>query len=360
MFNSTRLVLARKRRGLSKKHLSEAIGISDRILLSYEKGDAKPSEETLKLLVKELNFPEGFFFGVDIPEVAPQSASFRALTTLPAFKRDSALAAGELATLINEWMTARFNLPQASLPDLRGHDPESAAEALRAEWGLGQGPIKNMIHLLESRGVRVFSLPSRDAEVDAFCFWRSNVPFVLLNVTKSAERSRFDAAHELAHLVLHQHGKPQGRDAELEADRFASAFLMPKASVVALGNRFITLEQMIKIKRNWNVSVAALNHRLHSTGMLSEWLYRKFCIEISERGYRKAEPNGITQEIPQIFPKIFSALKDAGINRNDLSRDLNIHTDELSSLMFGLLMTAIPGGRASGSTKTPAANLRLV
>ncbi len=360
MFNSSRLVIARKRRGLSKKHLSEAIGVSDRILLSYEKGDAKPSDETLRLLIKELNFPEGFFLGPDIPEVAPQSASFRALTTFPAFKRDSALAAGELATLINDWMSEKFNLPQAAIPDLRGYDPEAAAEALRAEWGLGQGPIKNMIHLLESRGVRIFSLPSKDAEVDAFCFWRDKTPFILLNITKTAERSRFDVAHELGHLVLHQHGKPQGRDAELEADRFASAFLMPRASVLAIGNRFMTVDQMIKLKRNWNVSVAALNHRLHSVQMLSDWLYRKFCIEISERGYRKSEPNGIAQEIPQIFPKVFSALKDAGINRSDFSRDLSIHTEELSSLMFGLLMTAIPGGRPTGSTKNPSANLRLV
>ncbi len=360
MFNSSRLVVARKRRGLSKKHLSEAIGVSDRILLSYEKGEAKPSPETLNLLTTELNFPESFFLGADIPEVAPQRASFRALTTLPAFKRDSALAAGELATLVNDWMSARFNLPQASIPDLRGYDPEAAAEALRAEWGLGQGPIKNMVHLLESRGVRVFSLPSRDAEVDAFCFWQGATPFILMNTTKSAERSRFDVAHELGHLVLHQHGKPQGREAELEADRFASAFLMPKASIVAIGNRFITVDQMIILKRNWNVSVAALNHRLHSVQMISEWLYRKFCIEISERGYRKSEPNSISPEIPQIFPKVFAALKDAGFNRNDLSRDLSIHTDELSSLMFGLLMTSIPGGRASDSPKTPSVTLRLV
>src|SRR3546814_6566541 len=48
--------------------------------------------------------------------------------------------------------------------------------------------------------------------VDAFSCWRNGQPFVFLNTFKSAERSRFDAAHELAHLVLHRHGGPQGRE----------------------------------------------------------------------------------------------------------------------------------------------------
>jgi len=360
MFTSSRLTTARKRRGLTKKHLAESAGISDKILTAYEKGGAIPSPETLDALSHALNFPVEFFSGSDIIELAPQSASFRALTTLPAFKRDSALAAGELATLLESWISNRFNLPNAAIPDMRGYDPEIAAEALRAEWSLGQSPIKNMIHLLESRGVRVFSLPSKDSEVDAFCFWRGKTPFMLLNVTKSAERSRFDAAHELGHLVLHQHGKCQGRDTELEADRFASAFLMPKATIIAAGKSHLTIESFIKLKKNWNVSVAALNHRMHSLGLVSDWLYHRFCIEISERGYRKTEPSSIAHEVPQIFSKVFNALKEAGINRHDLGRDLHIHADEVNSLVFGLLLASLPGGRASEEKRTSSPNLRLV
>jgi len=32
------------------------------------------------------------------------------------------------------------------------------AEALRHHWGIGELPINNIIHLLESKGVRIFSL----------------------------------------------------------------------------------------------------------------------------------------------------------------------------------------------------------
>ena len=85
-----------------------------------------------------------------------------------------------------------------------------------------------MIKLLESKGVRVFSLAENTKNVDAFSCWRNDVPYIFLNTFKSADRSRLDAAHELAHLVLHRHGGPrQGREAEIEANSFASSFLMP-------------------------------------------------------------------------------------------------------------------------------------
>jgi len=40
---------------------------------------------------------------------------------------------------------------------------------------------------------------------------------------KIAERSRFDAAHELGHLILHRHTGSAHPRAESEADAFASA-----------------------------------------------------------------------------------------------------------------------------------------
>lgn len=99
--------------------------------------------------------------------------------------------------------------------------------------GLGEAPIANMVHLLETKGVRVFSLVEDCHELDAFSTWLDGTPFVFLNTRKSAERSRMDAAHELGHLVLHRVGRPQGKEAEEEATRFGAAFLMPRASPTA-------------------------------------------------------------------------------------------------------------------------------
>jgi len=99
--------------------------------------------------------------------------------------------------MLNDWVESRFDLPAPDLPDLRDEEPEVAASVLRQHWGLGERPIKNMVHLLESKGVRVYSLAENSVEVDAFALWHSKTPFVFLNTLKSAEHGRFDAAHEL-------------------------------------------------------------------------------------------------------------------------------------------------------------------
>src|SRR5205085_7960830 len=131
-------------------------------------------------------------------------------------------------------------------------------------------PISNMIKLLESKGVRVFSLAENTKNVDAFSCWRNDIPYVFLNTFKSAERSRLDAAHELGHLVLHKHGGPrQGRDAEAEANTFASSFLMPKADVRSRIPFVRTLDDIVSAKKRWGVSTGALAYWLYKLGILS-------------------------------------------------------------------------------------------
>lgn len=94
--------------------------------------------------------------------------------------------------------------------------------------------MPNVVHQPEAHVVRVFSLSRDCPEVDAFSFWDRGVPFVLLSTEKTAERGRFDAAHELGHSVLHgEEQMPHGPQAEAEAHRFAAAFLMPRADVLA-------------------------------------------------------------------------------------------------------------------------------
>lgn len=359
MFNPNRLIIARKRRGFSKKNLANLSGFSDRILLAYEKGDAVPTEDTLNTLAKCLSFSPIFFSGQDLPEIAPNGASFRALSTLPAYKRDAALSAGWTSKLINNWFERFFDLPKTQLPDLGGYEPEAAAQALRAEWQLGNSPVKNIIHLLESKGVRIYSLPQADREVDAFCFWDKKIPFILMNTTKSAERSRFDISHELGHLVLHRHGKPQGRLAEQEADKFASAFLMPAESVYAkCSHIFLNISQVIKAKENWKVSAAALNHRLHSLKITSEWTYRMFCIDLAQKGFNKKEPNPIEREYPQIFKKIFASLNK--IKKYNIANDLGLSHEDLRSLTFDQYIGLIKTDNPVNSNNTQRTKLQLL
>lgn len=357
MFTPSRLTLARKRRGLMKNRLAAFVGVTVRSISAYESGDAEPSDTTIDALSKVLRFPREFFSAPDVDEPVPQSASFRALTNMTASQRDAALAAGALAIELNRWIDERFKLPTPDVPDLRGYSPEAAADALRSRWGLGERPIGNMVHLLEAKGVRVYSLAEQCHEVDAFSMWRSE-GFVFLNTLKSAEHGRFDAAHELGHLVLHRHGGPRGREAEHEANQFASAFLMPRASVLAGAPPFVTVDGLVELKPAWTVSVAALAHRLHAVGVVTEWHYRSLCIEIAQRGYRKSEPRGVPRETSQVFKKVFEALREEGVSKGDVARQLLMHVADLDALVFGLVMTQLQGGQPPGA-RTPGAKAKL-
>jgi len=203
MFSPSRLAIARKRRGLTLTRLAEVTGLSTHTLSVYENGHQVPSEESLVLLAETLEVAPAFLAAPDTDELPADAVSFRALSKMTARQRDRALSSGAVALLINEWIDERFRLPGPDMPSLTGQDPEAAAEMVRARWGLGERPSTNVLHLLEAHGVRIYSLTAENRELDAYSLcWRGQ-PFIFLNTTKSGERGRFDAAHELGHLVLH-------------------------------------------------------------------------------------------------------------------------------------------------------------
>ena len=203
-FTPEKLTLARERRGLSRSGLAAEAGIAERSVRAYESGDDIPRDTAVAALAAALRVPPEFFAGPALEGLGEHAASFRAASKLPAYRRRAALAAGAFAIHVAEYLAERFVLPHVTIPDLEGYDPEVAADSLRAAWGLGSGPAANMVHLLEAHGALVFALAEDCRELDAFSFWRWERPFVMLNTIKSAERGRLDAAHELAHLVLHR------------------------------------------------------------------------------------------------------------------------------------------------------------
>jgi Zn-dependent peptidase ImmA (M78 family) len=217
-----------------------------------------------------------------------------------------------------------------------------------------------MVTLLEYRGVRVFSLAEDTTEMDAFATWRGETPFVFLNSRKSSEASRFDAAHELGHLVLHKHGPPSGRTAERQAHAFAAALLMPATSVFAYAPKNPTLSKLVKAKHYWNVSVAALAHRMHALALVSDWRYRGLCIELQEAGFRDNEPESAPREKSQVFEKVFQALRQDGIGKKELAAQLQFPVAEIDALVFDLVLSAMPGGGKGSPSPGERPSLHLV
>ena len=132
-----------------------------------------------------------------------------------------ATAAAQLAIEFNGWLERLFVLPQPNLPP-----PRTSPGSTRAAWRLDDGPAPNMVQLLESRGVRVFSLPVDCAAQEAFSCWHNGTPFVFLNPAATPEQARFDATRQLAVLLGHD-----------EPVEFAAEFLMPEKQFYGMSYR---------------------------------------------------------------------------------------------------------------------------
>lgn len=353
MFNASRLTIARQRAGLTKKELAQHIGVEPRAISGFEAGQYMPTDDNVSRIARVLGFPIEFFYADDIEILAPEGVSFRSMTKMTAKQRDAAIAAGTVAFLVSDWVDREFDLPAADVPDYSGATPEAAAMSLRQFWGLGEQPIKNMVHLLELRGIRVFSLAENSLEVDAYSVWRGSRPFVFLNTTKSGEHRRFDAAHELAHLVLHRHATPNGIEAEKEAHAFAGTFLMPTASMRAIGRVTPTLDYIIRLKKKWIVSAAAMTFRLREVGLLTYYHYNRLFVELGSKGFRTNEPFGIKPETSQVWQKVFADLRKDGRGVQFLADKLLLPSGEVVKLVFGLATVGLPASvTAAGTQKT--------
>src|SRR5258706_9542574 len=192
-FNPRRLSLARMRRRLTARALSEMTGLAADTISRLEKGSNPPDDSTVDKLVGALGFPIEFFSDRDPEDIDTGAVSFRSFSKMSAKERDAAVSAGCLGLQLSGWVEERFRLPKPNLLDLSYEtNPDAAADALRQYWGLGERPIANMLALLETQGIRLFSLSEDTASVNAFSFWRDGKPFIFLNNFKTAESSIFD------------------------------------------------------------------------------------------------------------------------------------------------------------------------
>jgi Zn-dependent peptidase ImmA (M78 family)/transcriptional regulator with XRE-family HTH domain len=360
MFNASRLTIARQRVGLTKKELAQRVGVDGRAISGFEAGQYMPTVENVERIARVLGFSKEYFDADDIELLDAGGVSFRSMTKMTAKQRDGAVAAGSIAFILSDWVDREFDLPGPDVPDYRGATPEAAALSLRQDWGLGEKPIKNMVHLLESKGVRVFSLAENCIEVDAYSVWRGVRPFVFLNMGKSGERRRFDAAHELAHLVLHRHAAPNGVEAEKEAHLFAGCFLMPTASMKAIGRVIPTLDYIIQLKKKWTVSTAAMTLRLYELGLLTYYHYNRLFVELSRKGFRTNEPFGVKPETSQIWQKVFADLRKDGRGMQFLADTLLLPADEIAKLVFGLVTIGLPATDRPMGSSPKVGQLRAV
>lgn len=346
-FNVQKLRLARERRGLTKEELAELCGVTRRAVSDWEAG--RVNNPPIDKICKVLGFPESFFLSEDLEEVPLEAVSFRALTSASQRQIRRVLAQASMIRRFSGWIDNRYETPVTDIPSIEEltasqvegePSPVDAADSLRAIWALGHKPISDMMTLLESQGVRIFALSGGDHHIDAFSFWQDDRAFIFLNTVKSAERLRFDLAHELGHLCMHR-GTPtnRSRQYELDANTFASAFLIPRQELSTQIIGKLKFDDIFTLKKYWRVSATAMVRRVRQLKYISEWQYRTWMIDLSERGFKTSEPDGISREQSSLLRQVLSLAREDGWGLRRISDELGIPIDDLSSAFEGLTVT---------------------
>jgi Zn-dependent peptidase ImmA (M78 family)/transcriptional regulator with XRE-family HTH domain len=294
-FVPARLRLARELRGLSQAEVAGPAAVTPAALSQFESGFARPAEPTLDRLGRALKVPTAFF---DLPIDETPEGFFRSLRRSSVVDRRRAQAVAQIAhdiAVMADGMgrmapTLLATHPISSLG--APHDEiEGIASRVRREWGVPPGPISSVVGLLESHGVVVIRMTLESADVDAFSLPFVDRPVVVLGSDKADRaRSRFDAAHELGHLVIHGAEFWGLKEVEKQAHGFAAAFLMPRDQIYRELPQRVDWPSLFQLKRRWQVSLAALLMRARTLERMTEATYLTAVKAASARGWRRVEP----------------------------------------------------------------------
>ncbi|MEV6527153.1 XRE family transcriptional regulator [Longispora sp. NPDC051575] len=211
--------------------------------------------------------------------------------------------------------------------------PGEIAVILREKLGLGDGPISDLVGVVENAGGVVVRRALGTRELDAASLWPEGAyPFFLLNELAPGDRARFSLAHELGHMVMHE--KPGTTSVqEKEADQFAAEFLMPRSGIRNSLRDRLDLAALEKLKATWGVSMAALTRRARDLGVLSDWQYRNLVIEMSTLGYKLQEPVHIHPEFPSTVANVVSDLiHDRGMTVEQVAATAGLFPAEFEQL----------------------------
>ena len=329
-FVKERLTEARAARRIpSMSALARQISVAPSSVSRWEDGTSSPDENAWALLANELRVrPEYFLrpvFTTDRP------LFYRSLSST--LVRDLDYQHAQMSWLheISSTLQHYVDLPDVDIPDvlqgasykqLRDDDTERIALDLRRHWGIGEGPCADVVSLLERIGCVVATIEMGTSKLDGLCSWSSSEqrPHILLATDKmSLPRRQMDAAHEMAHAILHKNVgeddlKKDLKAIETQAFRLASAFLMPSTTYPHEVSR-PSLAAMLALKGRWRVSIKAQIKRLSDLEIIPPEhavdLYKLY----SAKGWNKEEPLDREWAIPEThyLADSLNAIVDAGL-----------------------------------------------
>ena len=351
-FDPDRLTQARRLSGLTKQAVANRLGVSAVAVGQWESGTHKPRPDHLATLAELLEVPTPFFAaGRPYARLDSSTAHFRSLRRTPAIQRAKAIAFTEQVWELAYALEKRVELPPVDLPGFSAGEvngeyadasPVDAARTLRANWGLGTGPIPFLVRTMEQHGLIVTLVPfagNATATVDAFSTSHLPRPIVVLTPDRANDvyRHRFTAAHELGHLLLHSDTAPGDVMQEKEADAFAAELLTPSKIVTPQLPARMDLYALDKLSKQWGVAVDSLVYRCREVGAVSDPAYHRAyqrLHQLRKLGLFQAEPvDNYPGEIPALLIRAYALAESHGLSLTQLARELSCTLPRLRLLL---------------------------
>ena len=327
---------ARLARGMTTQELAEKIDVSRQSISKYELGISEPQSSTINIISECLDVPISFFRKPLSVPLTRSTTFYRSLKTNAARAKDVMSVLSDWASQIASLITESIIFPDVDMPLLPVQfetqesysydDIEQITQSVRDAWKLGGSPLPNLAHTLESHGIVIATIKTGFTETDACSSIVNGRPFIFLDIQKEcAVRTRFNLAHELGHLILHNNIQQSDLEdkklldrIEREANQFASCFLLP-CDPFLLDVHSTSLQAFMPLKKKWKVSIQAMVYRCKELGIFSENQMIYIQKQISAKRWRKSEP--FDNEWPCEKPVILSKSVQMLIERGDYTKD---------------------------------------
>lgn len=332
--------MARVAKGMTLDELGGFVSTTRQYLNQLEQNVKVPTAEMTEALAAALGVTTRFFILATRDGVRPEQCHFRKQRTTPVSVVSQVLARGTLLDSFIDRLDRELDLPKVKFPDIQvssAVEIEQAAEQARDIWQLGTGPISSMMRVVENAGAVVSFFSGVSERVDALSIDRRRPMIIRSEAKPSTCRLRFDLAHECGHLIMHRGVETGDKVTEDQANRFASAFLLPRASFIHEfpRSRYLNWHEIFKMKVRWKVSAAAILRRAFDLKILSADQYRTGHIHLSKTGQRKVEKfdDVLPLEMPELLPAAMTALDTAfpGAIRR-IAVDAGLEDDMFSSV----------------------------
>ena len=347
VFNGKRLKTARIYRGKTIDQLAQETKINKKDILAFEEEKYKPIIENEMKFANYLKFPREYFFQNDNIKVVVESTHIRPESPIPRVEEISYKEKLIMTHKLMSFIEGYIKFPKMNLPNNlnRNDDIETLASKLREHWNLKNGPVGNMVTLLEINGIVISNINIDKKGAMSFTQKQSvdKVSRYLIslgNDKKSATIRNFDLAYELAYIVANEANIQLKK---FSKDEFACAFLLPRNEFLNDLDNVEELDDYINLKKKWIVPISAMILRAYDLGKINYKKYMYLMKEMDKKGWLKKEPldENIKATSPVLLKKSVDMLMDNSILNSKTLVDnlsncgLSIYPEEIE-LLLGL------------------------